>query len=317
MIIYTPPKTITEIPVIDLSGMFSDDIAARRAVGAQIHRACRETGFFYVTGHGVPEALIAAQLDWAKAFFDQPEAVKREVEYTRGQATYGFEPMLAQRLDEGSAPDLKESYMYALPLGQSREGVFTADKWPKALPGFEAQMRAYHEAMGRLGLRIMRAIALSLDLGETFFDAHFADTYFSVRMLHYPPQTSSENNQLGAGAHTDWGGITILLQDGNGGLEVQNTDGDWLRATPMPGTFVVNLGDLLRRWTNDVYKSTLHRVLNNVSGKDRYSVPCFFGPREDAVVECIASCAEDRPQLYPPITAAAHTQDMIRRTYGA
>ncbi|MFV0243522.1 MAG: isopenicillin N synthase family dioxygenase [Qingshengfaniella sp.] len=317
MIIYTPPETITDIPVIDLSGLSAQSPETRRHVGWDMHKACRETGFFYVSGHGVSQALIDAQLAWTERFFDLPEDRKAAVAYERGKAAYGFEPMLAQQLDEGSAPDLKESYMFGLPLGGRATADFGANKWPEGFDGFEAHQRAYHAAIGDLGLRIMRGIALSLDLDEHWFDAFFENTVFSVRLLHYPPQSViAAGNQMGAGAHTDWGGITILLQDDKGGLEVQTAAGTWIRATPQAGCFVVNLGDLLRRWSNDVYKSTLHRVLNNVSGQDRYSVPAFFGPRDDAVIECIASCCQDRPRLYPPITARAHTQDMIRRTYG-
>jgi len=319
MILYTPAKAATMIPVIDLTRSFSRDLADRRAVGWDIHKACRETGFFYVSHHRIAETLMAAQLDWTAQFFALPMDEKRAIDFSRSPRRLGYEPALRQVLDEGSAPDLKESYMYAVPSTASgeRAAPVIENLWPAGLAGFREQMLAYHAAIGGLALHLMRCIALSLDLDENFFDAAFAETPFAVRLLHYPPQDRvAHGNQLGAGAHTDWGGITLLLQDEKAGLEVLNADGDWIGATPIAGTFVVNLGDMLRRWTNDLYQSTLHRVANTKSGKDRYSVATFFSPWPDTEVSCIPSCAEARPVLYPPITAREHTAEMARRTYG-
>ena len=319
MILYTPARAATKIPIIDLTRSFSSDLADRRAVGWEIHKACRETGFFYVSQHRIADRLMAAQLDWTAQFFALPMEEKLAIDFSQSPRRLGYEPALRQVLDEGSAPDLKESYMYAVPSASGGERAMPAveNLWPAGLAGFREQMLIYHAAIGDLALHLMRSIALSLDLDENFFDPAFAGTPFSVRLLHYPPQGGiAPCNQLGAGAHTDWGGITLLLQDGKGGLEVLSADGDWISATPIPGTFVVNLGDLLRRWTNDLYQSTLHRVANTKGGKARYSVATFFSPWPETTVTCIPSCAQGRPQLYPPITAREHTAAMARRTYG-
>jgi isopenicillin N synthase-like dioxygenase len=320
MILYTPAKSARHIPVIDLEKSFSGNLVDRRIIGWEIHKACRETGFFYVSNHRIGGELMAGQLEWARRFFYQPMEEKLAIDFSHSSRRLGYEPAMKQVLDEGSAPDLKESYMYAAPLteaGADTDESGVVNLWPERLPGFRAQMLAYHRAIGALAMHVMRCIALSLDLDEEFFDGPFRNTAFGVRLLRYPPQAEiAAGNQLGAGAHTDWGGITVLLQDEKGGLEVLNAEGDWIYAAPIPGTFVVNLGDLLRRWTNDLYKSTTHRVLNNRSGQDRYSVPTFFSPRPDARVACIPSCAAGRPPLYPPITAGEHTAEMARRTYG-
>jgi len=317
--IYTPPRTITDIPVIDLSKSLSGTDGDRASVARQVHKACRETGFFYIAGHGLSDDLMAAQLDGIARFFDLPAADKQALDFSQSSRRLGYEPPQRQVLDAGSAPDLKESYMYAGPLKPdgARDGAAIPNLWPAHLTGFRAQMEAYHAAVGKLGLHVMRCVALSLDLAVDYFDESFLSAEFAVRLLRYPTQTDvAAGNQIGAGAHTDWGGVTLLLQDDCGGLEVQTPDGDWIRAMPIPGTLVVNLGDMLRRWTNDIYKSTLHRVLNNASGRNRHSCATFFSPRPETRVACIPSCALDRPPLYPPITAQEHIAEMVHRTYG-
>ena len=251
MIIYDPPKTPKTIPVVDLSGSVSPDLEQRKAVAWQMHKAARETGFFYVANHGVPKALIRAQLDWARRYFDQPLERKLELDIAHSPIMRGYEPMAAQTLDEGSPPDLKEGFMLARDLGPDHPYVVQgtpyegANRWPAGLPGFREQIEAYLVAMTDLGRRIVSGLALSLDLDEDYFADALEEPSCTVRLLHYPPQPADARfNQLGSGAHTDWGLITILLQDEIGGLEVRNADGDWIRASPIPGTFVINLGDM-------------------------------------------------------------------------
>ena len=140
----------------------------------------------------------------------------------------------------------------------------------------------------------------------------------SIRLLKYKPQPADVAfNQIGAGAHTDWGGLTILAQDDIGGLEVRNADGDWVRASPVPGTFVINLGDLMARWTNGIYNANMHRVKNNRSDKDRYSIVSFNSPRPDVVIEPMPGCVTDAyPRKFPTCTAQEHIHEMFRRSYG-
>ena len=318
MIIYTPAKPAESIPVIDLAE--SGSLEHRKRIAWEIHKACRDTGFFYVANHGVPNSVLTDQLAWAERFFELPFERKLEINFDQSPRRLGYEPMLRQVLDEGSAPDLKESFMcLALPPDVSEREAYhdPLNLWPAGLPGFEAQTRIYGRHMGILCRRLMALIALSLDLSEDYFEDAFAGTTSAVRMLHYPPQgIAGAHNQLGAGAHTDWGAITLLLQDECGGLEVRNAAGDWIEATPIPGTLVINLGDLIRRWTNDLYHSTLHRVLNKAAGRHRYSVPTFCSPDHSYRVECLPTC---RPSsgvpLYPVSTVGEHMKEMATRTY--
>jgi isopenicillin N synthase-like dioxygenase len=315
MLVYTPPKTAEYIPVIDLAPSLSRDRGDLRKVAAEIGEACRNSGFFYVANHGVPPDLCRAQLTWAERFFALPVEEKLRLDFKSSPRRLGYEPFMQQVLDEGSAADLKESYMFRRSLLEGGADDPT-NKWPD-LPGFREQMNAYQRAVSTLALHLVRCVACSLDLPPGFFDHGFLPASNSVRLLHYPPQPAlGPRNQLGAGAHTDWGALTILLQDERGGLEVANADGDWVRARPIADTFVINLGDMMRRWTDDAYHSTMHRVLNNLSGQDRYSVATFCGPHEAYVVECVPTCRPvGRAPRYTPCTAGEHTRQMAARTY--
>jgi isopenicillin N synthase-like dioxygenase len=162
-------------------------------------------------------------------------------------------------------------------------------------------------------------MALSLDLPEDYFEHVYDTPGLGLRLLHYPPQPEkAAPNQIGAGAHTDWGGITLLAQDGVGGLEVRNAAGEWIAAKPIPGTFVINLGDLMARWTNGLYNSNAHRVMNNgIRRTDRYSIAFFYSPRPSAVIEALPTCvAADRPAQFESCTAQEHMDEMFRRSYG-
>jgi isopenicillin N synthase-like dioxygenase len=330
MLIYTPPQRPKSIPVIDLSDAFSSRQADREAVAGAIHKACRETGFFYAANHRVPQSLVDGQFAWAKRFFDLTADEKLALHMQKSPATAGYEPIGGQRLDSQDAdaevapPDLKESFYCGMELPDDhawsvrRIRAFGHNQWPAQLPGFREQMIAYRAAVSELGDRLLSLLALSLELPPDWFAPYFDMPVGTLRLIKYPPQpTRAAANQIGAGAHTDWGGVTILAQDDVGGLEVRNAAGDWIEAAPLPGTFVINLGDLMARWTNGIYNSNMHRVKNNASGRDRYSVPYFYGPRPDAMIEPMPGCVSDEhPRRFASCTAAEHVNEMFRRSYG-
>ncbi|MEV1293537.1 2OG-Fe(II) oxygenase family protein [Pseudonocardia sp. NPDC049635] len=200
-----------------------------------------------------------------------------------------------------------------VPEGDAGMG-FGPNLWPERAE-FREVLTEYHRRMTAVATLLMEGLALSLDLPADWFRDFCYDAAPSLRILHYPPQPANpQPGEKGAGAHTDWGGITLLAQDANGGLQVLGKDG-WIHADPIPGTFVVNLGDLMARWTNDRYRSTLHRVVNT-SGAERYSMPFFFSGRPDAEIVTLPTCrTEGEPDRYPPTTPAQHTREKQQETY--
>jgi isopenicillin N synthase-like dioxygenase len=326
MVFYTPPRTADHIPVIDFADAYSSDLARREAVAWEIHKACRDSGFFYLAGHGVPEQLIADQFACAREFFALPLEAKLAIDLRGSRSGFGYEAMSGQTLDTDAPPDLKEGFQCGLDLPDDHPymrrglGRYGGNQWPAALPGFRAQNLAYHAAMMRTSRKLLSIIALSLGIAEDFFDPVTATPIATLRMLHYPPQpANSAFNQLGAGAHTDWGLVTLLAQDAVGGLEVCNADGVWIKAPPIAGTYVVNLGDMLQRWSNDAYHSNMHRVLNrNDSGRSRYSIPFFQDGDNDTVVSCLPTCRDaDHPPKYADCNIGEYLAMKIRQTYGA
>jgi isopenicillin N synthase-like dioxygenase len=307
------------LPVIDVSGLASADPAKRAAVGVALRAACLDKGFFYCVGHGIPHGLIDAVFDETRRFFDLPEAEKLKVDKSRSFANRGYERMRGQTLEAGAPADLKEGFYISAELAMDDPRVVARrfnrgpNLWPSDLPGFRPTMSAYYAAMSELGARLMRGIALSLDLPEDHFASFCRDPLAILRLLHYPPQPKdAKENEKGAGAHTDFGGLTLLLQDEVGGLQVfDNATASWIHARPVPGAFVVNLGDMIARWTNDHYRSTLHRVVN-ASGLERYSVPFFFTGNPD---EEVSNLIEGETAKYPATTVEAHLRSMYDKTY--
>jgi isopenicillin N synthase-like dioxygenase len=272
---------------------------------------------------------VSAQFAAAKQFFDLPLETKLRIHMKLSTSTAGYEPIGGQTLDsqdpdaEKAPPDLKESFYCGLelpddhPIALKKWRGLGHNQWPD-LSELRVQTMAYHAAMSSLGNHILALLAQSLDLPASWFAPYFEWAGATLRFIKYPPQPANAAfNQIGAGAHTDWGGITILAQDSSGGLEVQTVSDDWIEATPLPSTFVINLGDLMARWTNGIYTSNMHRVKNNRSAGDRYSLPFFYSPRPDAIIEPIPTCVTtDYPRRFATCTSSEHMLEMFRRSYG-
>ena len=316
-----PRKLTTALPVVDVSALAGDDAARRFAVGREIRAACLDKGFMYITGHGIPEATIEAAFAASRSFFSLPLAEKDALDMKHSFCNRGYEPIKRQTLEEGAPPDLKESFYLGpdLPLDDPRvvRGLFNhgPNRWPD-LDGFRPAMEAYQAAVTALAARLLRGLALSLDLDEDFFEAFAHEPFVGLRLIRYPQQPSvALPDEKGCGAHTDFGGITVLAQDENSGLQVYDPVEGWVEAPPRPGSFVVNLGDFVARWTNDLYRSTLHRVVN-LSGRERYSIATFFSGNAEYEVSCIPTClAPGETPKYPPTTMNRHIAEMYRRTY--
>ncbi|HTT11312.1 MAG TPA: 2-oxoglutarate and iron-dependent oxygenase domain-containing protein [Burkholderiaceae bacterium] len=282
------------LPVIDLTG-FDDDPARRRAVAAQIGAACRMHGFFYVAGHGVAPAACAQLEDLSRRFFALPLEEKLRIEMAHGgRAWRGYFPV-GNELTSGMS-DRKEGLYLGTelaadhPLVRAGTPVHGPNLFP-SIDGFRATVLEYIEALTGLGHRLMAALALSLDLPQDYFACRYtADPLILFRIFNYPAPACSTVGEWGVGEHTDYGLLTMLLQDDNGGLEVKS-NGRWIDAPPIPGTFVCNIGDMLDRMTRGLYRSNPHRVRPS-GARDRLSFPLFFDPNFFARIEPIAELAD-------------------------
>lgn len=309
------------IPVIDLSKLNSGHAADLAEIAARIGAACRDVGFFYIIGHGVPEALIEKVFASTEAFFAADPAIKTGALYSGASGNRGYIPMLGEALDPSKPSDFKEAFNMGLDLGPDDPEIkagkpFRAvNVWPD-VPGFRDTLRAYFEACHALGVALHRAFAVDLDLPVNYFDPMLDKPMAILRLLHYPPVAGAlAEGQLGAGEHTDYGCVTLLMTDPVGGLEVRTRQGEWLSAPYMPGAFVCNIGDCLMRWTNDVYVSTPHRVVSPPD-RERFSVAFFLDPNPDAEVACLPSCVSaERPARYAPIRGDDFLLSRLRPTY--
>jgi isopenicillin N synthase-like dioxygenase len=308
------------LDVIDLAGLGLQDPAAVRRVAAELGRACRKVGFFYIRNHGVPDALMSGMFACSEAFFAAPRAVKDALAIKRSRHNRGYVGIATESLNLVQA-DLKEAFNIGLDLpaddpevlaGKPFRGV---NLWPQT-PNFRDTALGYFHALWRLGLDLHLAIAGDLGLPPNFFADKFDRPMATLRLLHYPPRDADQGSLPGAGEHTDYGSLTILLTDDAGGLEVRRRDGAWIKAPPIPGAFICNIGDCLMRWSNDTYVSTPHRV-TSPPRRDRYSVAFFFDPNPDALIECLPGCsAPGQLPKYPPILAANYLTQRLVATYG-
>jgi isopenicillin N synthase-like dioxygenase len=315
-------SVMTQLPVIDVSGLTSSELSERAAVAAKLGQACRETGFFYVVNHGMPETARDSIFAAARAFFSLPVAEKQEYSIRRSRHNRGYVALEGERLDQTAIlSDYKEAFNVGLELAASDPEVLAGkpfrgvNLWP-AIAGWRDTVLAYYDASLGLGRRIHRGFALYLGIEENFFEDKLEAPLAVLRMLHYPPQPQRRDRapDSGAGTHTDYGNLTILATDGVAGLQVRARSGAWLDAPRIPGAFVCNIGDCLMRWTSGVYVSTPHRVAIPVEA--RYSVAFFLDPSPDARVEVLPSCMApgERPR-FPPTTGAEYLQHRLAATY--
>lgn len=314
---------LASLPIIDLAAALRGDRQARAQTARALDAAGRQYGFFYVTGHGVAVALREALFAQSKAFFDLPHETKLQWHIDRSTVRRGFDPVGWQSLDAGMPADLKESFYLGVDRGADDPLVLAQvpnqgpNQWPdeSLVPGFQAVTQAYADALSQLGQQILSLLAESLALAPEFFESYLTDPMPVLRLLHYPPtEHGLLEGQVGSGAHTDWGSVTLLAQDAVGGLQVQY-EGQWIDVPFVPDSLVVNMGDLMARWSNDRWRSALHRVLPQPSQRHRYSAAYFFDIDYHAVVSALPGCVDaTHPARYAPITAGQHIVEMYQRT---
>jgi isopenicillin N synthase-like dioxygenase len=308
----------THVPVIDLVPFRSGPPAERARVAAEVAEACATIGFLTIVGHGVPPDVLSWASTQARAFFDLPEADKRRLALT--PSGVGYSPLkgerLAASLEQATPADLKES----LNVGAD----FAHNLWPSTPAELRPALEAYFQAMRTLAAELLHLFAAALDLPRDYFAGKIDRAASFLRVINYPaPAVPPEPGQLRAGAHTDYGTLTILRAENvAGGLQVRTRQGEWVDVAAPPEAFVVNLGDMLMRWTNDRWLSTLHRVVNPPlaagAASRRQSLAFFHNPNADAVIECLPGCCDaDHPARYAPITAGAFIAEKSAKAYGA
>ncbi|KAH9892318.1 hypothetical protein F4778DRAFT_750146 [Xylariomycetidae sp. FL2044] len=334
-----------KLPVVDFSAWSDASAEVRKRIATQLTDACRRVGFVYIVHHGVPEDLLAQAFAWSKKLFDLPEEKKMLAPHPpgpnvhRGYSWPGLEKVSQNIFNDGEEDkqaenrkiaDVKESYEVGSEYFASQPNVWLPEE---VLPGFREFMTNFYWACFDSAKELLRALAVGIGLDdEDFFLRFHSGENNQLRLLHYPPVERDKlcsNTVARMPAHSDWGTITMLFQDECGGLQVEDPSrsGEFVDATPMKDALVMNVGDLLMRWSNDFLKSTLHRVTNPPTApgqptgsgqvtRARYSIPYFVSPDAASVIECLAVCADDKnPAKYAPVVQEDYRRMRARGQY--
>ena len=274
----------SEIPVIDVAPLVGADKRRESETVAAIASACQDVGFMYVRQHGVPTATRDALVAQAKRFFALPMPDKKSVAVEESPQFRGYLPLEYTGNEGEQGKNLQEGFMVMHDRPRDAFQMHGPNQWPKALPSLQPAMWDYFAAMETLAAPLMQGFAMALGLKRDFFDAAHRNPMSVLKLNHYPPQPPMDESEIiGVGGHCDGGSFTILWQDSLGGLEVRNKSGEWVGVPPIENTFVINIANLLQRWTNGRFSSTEHRVINRY-GKDRYSIAFFVYPSHTTVV---------------------------------
>ena len=321
------------VPLIDLSPFIEGSDSGKQKVARAIAEACESIGFFAIEGHGVAVETIEAFRRVSHDFFSRPLNEKLRAEHPVAGTPRGYRALAGEALGRAGGgeaePDLKEFYHFgrdgwpddAYFIGDEGRRYFIPNRWPDAPAGFAGAAMEYYRVMEALEGKLLHAAAIALGIEETFFDDKVDRHVTAMRVNYYPPQaTPAPAGQIRAGAHTDYGMMTILMGENQpGGLQVRTREGRWIDVETRPEFFVINIGDLMMRWTNDRWLSNMHRVVNpapEVAGtSSRISIAFFHQPNYDAVIECIPTCVgADRPALYPPVRSGDYRDIKYQET---
>ncbi len=317
-----------QIPLIDFGPCFAGEPGALEHTAAVVRHACENIGFFYAANHGVPDALINRAFAASRRFHALPLAEKLNLRLNENNIGYlpvNASVQGASTVHKATRPNQNESFFISHDRGPDHPDVIAGtplrgrNQWPAGEPQLRHDMMAYFHAMGAMCDRILPVFAVALDMPAGFFRPFFADAgHANLRFLHYPPQPADEDNLFGQAPHTDNSFMTALARTDVPGLAVRlppngPMGGEWFPPPIIPGTFLINLGNIMRRWSNDRFLSTPHGVLND-SGSDRYSIAYFHSPNPDSVIECLPSCVgADNPPRYQP----AVYRDLVLEFYRA
>lgn len=302
----------SEVPVIDAGPLVRGQSAREARTVDAIARACEDVGFMYVRNHDVPGSVRDRLVTQAKLFFDLPTAEKNSVAVEASPQFRGYLPLEYTGNEGEKGKNLQEGFMimHEQPLGPFP--MHGPNQWPRALPSLRPAMWDYFAAMEQLAAPLMQGFALALGQPRDFFDGCHRDPMSTLKLNHYPPQEIMDETEIiGVGGHCDGGSFTILWQDSLGGLEVKNKRGDWVGVPPMESTFVINIANLLQRWTNGRFSSTEHRVINRY-GKDRYSIAFFVYPSHSTVIRPVVDQSRG---LLDPVVVGDDMLTYFRRVY--
>ncbi len=312
-----------QIPVIDFGPYFAGEPGALERLAPAVRHACEHIGFFYALGHGVDEALIDRAFAASRRFHALPMAEKLALRLNENNIGYlpiNASVQGASTVHKATRPNRNESFFISHDRGADHPDVKAGvplrgrNQWPAALPDIRADMTAYFTALGAMCDRMLPAFAAALDMPADFFAPFFANEgHTNLRFLHYPPQPADEENLFGQAPHTDNSFMTALARTDVPGLAVRLPSGEWLPPPIVEDTFLINLGNVMRRWSNDRFLSTPHGVINE-TGADRYSIAYFHSPNPAATIECLPSCVSaDNPAKYAP----AVYRDLVLEFYRA
>ena len=307
------------IPVLDLGPFLAGEPGALARLGQEVCQALEDIGFFFIKNHGVPQELVDRVFAENARFHALPMERKLSVKVDSKGIGYmppGFQQPKYNQDEPPRKPDIGEAIFFGREVQAKRSASEPPDplyqggnQWPDDLPGFREIVNEYFKAMEALCLRLLPVYATALGLSEHFFDDAFLHSrpMGILRLSHYP-ETACEENQFNASPHIDGDFITFLAQSEIPGLELRTSEKKWIQAPALPGTFLVNAGEILRLWSNGRFRATYHRVINQ-SGRDRYAIPFFYSPSPDTLIECVETCQDaEHPPQYRPVTVREYTE---------
>lgn len=314
----------SQIPVVDVAPLFQGDLGLI-PVAQAIGEAYRNVGFAYIVNHGIPESLVHRLFNASAGFHALPRAEKMKIEinpFHRGFVPINTSTARTSSVARVTRPNQSESFMMMHELPPNDPEVLAGadlagpNQWPDGLPGFRDVVQRYNAELTALARLLVRAMAVALGQSADVFEIYFRRPTTFLRLLYYPPQEAGAPDDLyGSAPHTDYGFLTILAQDEVGGLQVRNVNGNWIDAPHQPGSFVMNVGDTLHRWSNGQFISTPHRVINR-AGRARYSCPFFFDPDMRAEIRPFDSCVEEEQSVkYEPLVYGDYLMARLRANH--
>src|SRR5438046_3121373 len=330
MVVKDVAEVTRTIPVIDFAPAFRGEPGGLEAVAAHVRHACESIGFFYLAGHGVSPRIVHAAFEASREFHALP--LEEKLALKLNENNIGYLPVnqsmqRASTVHKATRPNFNESFFISHDRAADHPDVVAGtplrgrNQWPDGLPEMRRDMMGYFQGLGAMCDRILPVFATALDMPRDFFAPFFQnEAHANLRFLHYPPQPADEDNLFGQAPHTDNSFMTALAREDLPGLAVRLPPmgpfgGVWFAPPVIPGTFLINLGNIMRRWSNDRFLSTPHGVLNH-SGTDRYSIAYFHSPNPDSVIECLPSCVSaDNPARYAPAVYRDLVLEFYRATY--